>query len=512
MRKTVIYLQLDVGKIALRSAQQYLESLRDGREVWLNGESIDDVTRHPSLKRCAYSFSQTYDIQKLPQNIDNFTYETSDGDRRNICYKLPRTVDDLERMAKLCEELQLMSGGVLFRTPHSNFYSLFPQHYNLRPLFAKYNARYAENIENYYEFFAKNDLMVAGGFTSPKGNREKPPHLQDDPDINLRILEKNKDGIIVKGAKLLSTAAPFANEIYVTTPDFLGEKDKDYALCFTLPANAKGVKLLCRQPLWMSDNEFDYPLSSRFDEMDATIILDHVFVPWDRVFYAGEHELSNVFLSTFNPWGALVYLTWCAVRAELLVGSGRMATDSSGTTSFPQVKEKLADVAIYASALRAFVTAGMKTPITTDSGLVAPNPEFVAMGKAFVRNNYHAVVDQLYEIVAGFTIVAPTYNELQSEETGEYYKKYFRAKNDAVSRTSTYRLIKELIGSTYGDRLELFQMFSEGSPASVKAAGYSCFDFEKCVDLAKRLSGTLGTSRTNKDDDKNNQNTTASSN
>jgi aromatic ring hydroxylase len=475
----------------LRTAEQYLESLRDGREIYLDGERVDDVTTHASLRRCAHSFSESYAVQNSTEYMEMFTYKSPNGDLRNICYKLPQSADDVERMAQLCEKLQLASGGVLFRTPHSNFYSLFPQHFALRRLFAKYNPRYAENIENYYEYFAKNDLMVAGGFTSPKGNREKPPHLQDDPDLNLRILERNKDGIIVKGAKLLSTAAPFANEIYVTTPDFLGEKDKDYALCFALPANTKGLKLLCRQPLWTTDSEFDYPLSSRFDEMDATVVLDYVLVPWERVFYAGEHELSNTFLSSFNPWGALVYLIWCTVRAELLVGCGRMATDSSGTTGFPQVKEKLADIATYASALRAFVTAGIKTPVITESGLVAPNPEFVAMGKAFVRNNYHVVIDQLYEIVAGFTIVAPTRNDLESGETGKYYKKYFRAKNEAVPRTSTYRLIKEIIGSTYADRLELFQMFSEGSPASVKAASYGCFDFEKCMSLARRLSGSI---------------------
>jgi 4-hydroxyphenylacetate 3-monooxygenase len=453
--------------------------------VWLNGKRVNDVTAHPALRNCANSFSLCYDMQHEENFRDQFTFLSESGDRRNLAFKVPRSAAELEKIAKQFEVLQMESGGVLSRIPPATFYSVIPQHYDLKDLFKNYDSRYSENIESYYDYCGKNDIMLCGGFASPKGNREKPPHLQDDPDLNLRIVEKNGGGVIVNGAKMLSTASVFANEIYVVTVDAIGEKDGAYALCFTLPLNTKGVKMLCRQPLWESDDEFTFPLSSRYDEMDATVIFDHVLVPWDRIFFAGEHELSNNFLFRFNPWGALTYLIWCMVRADLLVGCTRLATDSSGTTNFPQVKEKLADIATYASAIRGMITASVKSPITTPSGLVAPQPEYVAMGRNLVRNYFHVVVDQMYETTAAFSIVTPTLQDLENEEIGGYFEKFFKAKSDTRERVAIYRLVKDLIASTYADRLELFQLFSEGSPASIRASAYSAFDFGSRTKFAR---------------------------
>jgi 4-hydroxyphenylacetate 3-monooxygenase len=469
----------------LRTGQEYLESLRDGREVWLNGKRVNDVTVHPALRNCAKSFSLCYDMQHEEKFRDQFTFSSESGDLRNLAFRIPRLSTDLEKITKQFEMLQIASGGVLSRIPPATFYSIIPQHYDLKDLFGNYDSRYSENIESYYDYCGKKDVMLCGGFASPKGNREKPPHLQDDPDLNLRIVEKNNDGVIVNGAKMLSTASVFANEIYVATVDPIGEKDGAYALCFTLPLNTKCVKMLCRQPLWESDDEFTFPLSSRYDEMDSTVIFDHVLVPWDRIFFAGENELSNTFLFRFNPWGALTYLIWCMARADLLVGCSKLATDSSGTTNFPSVKEKLADIATYASAVRAMITASVKSPITTPSGLVAPHPEFVAMGRNLVRNYFHVIVDQMYEITAAFSIVAPTLRDLESDEIGKYFEKYFGAKSGARERIAIYRLVKDLIASTYADRLELFQLFSEGSPASIRASAYSTFDFNTRTKFAQ---------------------------
>ena len=297
----------------MRTGAAYLESLRDGREVWFNGDKVKDVTAHPVLRRCAHTIARLYDLQRDPHYADMLTFTSAEGKQESMGYFIPRSPEDLRRLRTYYELITVKTGGLLGR--FSSLITLWHA-YSMDPVwvYQQYNLTWLENMRRFWHWCVKNDPWVSGAFHGPSGDRSKPVSEQEDLDAYLRIVEKRSDGIVVNGYKA-ATLAPFANEIYVVPWAFLREQEGDWALACCIPANTPGVKMICREPLTSSESPFEYPLSLFFDEIDAHVIFDHVFVPKDRIFCAGEPKvLEEVHLKArvggrLAP-GTIPYVAW----------------------------------------------------------------------------------------------------------------------------------------------------------------------------------------------------------
>lgn len=265
----------------MMNGKEYLESLRDNRVVYLNGEKIDDVTEHPAYQNSARSIARMYDALHDEKQQPILTTVTEEGIRTHKFFKEPKDADDLIGARDAIAEWSKLNYGFMGRTP--DYKASFTA--NLRA-FADYYEGFEDSARHWYEKTIKEVPFINHTIVNPQVDRSKPLH--ENKDVFVRAVKERDDGIIVSGAKMVGTGAALTHYNFVSNyGQDLGDNDYSHALIFFVPMNAPGVKMISRQSYELaakkSGSPFDYPLSSRFDENDAMIVLDNVFVPWENV-------------------------------------------------------------------------------------------------------------------------------------------------------------------------------------------------------------------------------------
>jgi len=427
--------------MGLKSKQQYLDSLRDGREVFWGGERIEDVTAHPRFQIPLEVAAADYDYED-PNRRDFLVYETEDGELANRIYQIPRTAEDLTARVELYRHSSIISGtsGV--------FMALLGIEDQLRAV----NPKYADNIRRIYAQARDNDLRAAELITDAKGDRSRKAHQQDDPDLYLRIVERNDDGIVVSGAKLHITGASLVHELVVMPTKSMNADEADYAVSFSVPANTPGVKLINRNFAPSELNEFDYPASAHFSMPESFIVFDNVFVPWDRVFLAGEHELSMAFALSLGLWERTGGLIEAMEISEVMVGLAQLVTEQQGKGKNPAAMSTIAELICYAETIRMGMEHACTNYETTPTGMVHPNVLAVNVAKYYYANNYHVMVKNLHDLSGGLVMTLPEEADLRSNEVGGYLRKYLHTKDDVdvETRMRVYNLIRDLSADAYG--------------------------------------------------------------
>jgi 4-hydroxyphenylacetate 3-monooxygenase len=307
------------------------------------------------------------------------------------------------------------------------------------------------------------------------------------------VTGRRPGGIVVRGAKGVGTQAPYANEIFCMTaprPDLPPEQ----GVYFATPVNAEGVHLICREPL-ASPNPADHPVSPSWDEMDAIVVFDDVFVPWERVFYLRGAPAVDLAFETrlfqgaigLGPWYVLVRM---AVKAEVLLGLCAALADSLGTAAQPLVQTALADAMVYLEGLRAFVQAAEAHPVRSPSGLALPNPATALAARAFAIERYPSLLQHIRELCGPGILMAPAEADLHHPEIGPHLHRYFVARDEgAAERFRLFKLAWEYACDSFGSRQLLFEMFNVGSLATNRQRLAGTYDTRACVALARQLAG-----------------------
>lgn len=486
----------------MRTGTEYLDSLRDGREVWFNGERIRDLTTHPVLSRTAQAVAKLYDLQHDPEYSEVVTYADSDGHQQGMAYFVPKSPEDLVRLRKYYEQVTLQTGGFMGR--FSAIMTLWHA-YSMDPtaIYQKYNPIWLENMQRFRADSIKSDPWLSGAFHGPSGDRSKAVSKQDDLDAYLRIVETRPDGIVINGYKA-ATLAAFSNEIYVVPWAFLQPEEKDWALSVVVPTATKGVKIVCREQIVNSASAFSYPLSGFYDENDAHVIFDHVFVPNSRIFCAGEPKiLEEVHLKAriggrLAP-GTIPYVAWFStlqsmVRVQLMLGITYLIAEASGalkTQSAPVVDGFAEMIQVY-QQLKAFVVAAESDPIYTNSGMAVPRPSIVYAGRHFVLDAFYRALCRFHELVGGTPIIAPQESDFDNQEIAPYLEKYLKGVDvDARRRLQLIRFAREL-GTGFGSgRVQIFNHHGDAPRDSFKKQTMVYFEdlgeAQECIDSVKRL-------------------------
>ena len=279
----------------VRTGKQFLEGLQDGREIWLGGERVDDVTAHPKLSRMARTLADLYDLQHKPDLHDRMTFSSpSTSDPVALSYIVPRTQDDLLRRRGALEIVAEASYGMLGRTPNYVNMALTAMR-QIAHVYGEKERRYSDNVVTYHEYVREGDLCITHTFGHAQVNRSDPGNASQESYVPLAVVDTTGDGAVVRGAKSLATLAPFADEIFAPVQRPLRpEADQEkYCIGFTLPVSTPGLRFICRESYDLGHSLHDYPLSGRFDEMDAMAVFDDVLIPWDRVVAFRDIELAN---------------------------------------------------------------------------------------------------------------------------------------------------------------------------------------------------------------------------
>jgi 4-hydroxyphenylacetate 3-monooxygenase len=473
----------------IRRGEEYLESLRDGRRLWLMGQRVEDVTTHPALAGCARSVAAVYDLQHDPAHQDLLTMSSpTTGERVSLSYLLPRSVDDLTRQRQMYEFLVRHTGGVAARLPQ-HLATVAIGLYDVRNLLGEADPAFAERVASYFEYCREHDVSIATIFSDPLHHRSHP----ESPQGPLRVTARRPDGIVVRGAKGVGTQAVYANELFsMTAPR--PNRTPEEIVYFATPVDTEGVHVICREPL-ASRNPADHPLSPSWDEMDAIVVFDDVFIPWERVFYlrpspsadlAFEGQLARGAVG-LGPWYVLVRM---AVKAEVLLGICAAITNALGTATQPQIQMALADATVYLEALRAFVQAAEAHPVPSPSDLAMPNPMTALAGRIFSIERYPHMLQIIRELCGSGLLMAPSQDDLHHPEIGPYLHRYVVGQEaKGMERVRLLKLAWEYACDAFGGRQLLFEMYNVGSLATNKQRLASSYDTSPFVALAEELAG-----------------------
>jgi 4-hydroxybutyryl-CoA dehydratase/vinylacetyl-CoA-Delta-isomerase len=405
------------------------------------GENIADITTHPRFKVPIELTAADYAYDS-PELRDLRRYRTEDGSEAHRIYQVPRSSDDL---ATRIEMMKHTSIGTLVSGVYMALMSV-------KDDVAQVNPACAANIERMYRYCRDNDLRAAEVITDPKGDRKRRAHEQDDPDLYVRIVDRNADGIVVRGAKLHITAASLVHELVVMPTKGMRQDETDYAVSFSVPVNTPGVKIINRSFAPPALNAFDYPSSAHHSMPEGFVVFDDVLVPWDRVFLAGEVQLASRLAQSLGLWERTGGLVGSVQTSRLFVGLAQLVTEMQGKDRDPIAMNTIAELICYAEMLRMSLEYACRNYETTPSGMVHPNALAVNAAKYYYAANYHNIVKYLHDLSGGLVITLPTESDLRNEESGHYIRKYLHTKStvDVETRMRVYNLIRDLTADAYG--------------------------------------------------------------
>ena len=357
----------------------YITSLRDGREVWLDGQKVDDVPSHPALTGMVHELARIYDLQHSEKYRDEMTFVSPEtGNRCSLSWLLPRSHEDLKRQRRNSEIWNEESWGQLGRSPDI----LAPHIISLVAISDALGqvkhpkCDFGENIINYHRYCMENDLFLTHALGDPQVDRSQQPQNETRSDgeteVALHVVEETTDGVIVHGAKQLATAAPISNETYVSlSATFMRRSDPRFILAFSIATDTPGLKILCREPVSQWPGSYGHPLGAVYDEQDAMLFFDHVLVPWDRIFmlYDSGPLLQRLGSeANFRGWGNL-----CRIhqRMKLMTAVATLIAEAIGVIEYREVAAKLGEMAMHTEMWRHAMDGVEHNAYLADNGMMS---------------------------------------------------------------------------------------------------------------------------------------------
>lgn len=476
----------------LKTGQQYIASLQDGRQVYIDGKLAGDVTTHSAFRNVIASMAKIYDFQSAPENRELMTFEIpgQPGERANRIWQLPKSYADLVERRKALEAWTELHGGFLGRAP-DHVASCIAGMYMGREVFDEYDPARGKALADYYEYARDNELYLTYVIINPQADRSKGAHEQADPFLSAGVVEQDAEGLTVRGAKMLATGGILANEVFVTCIQPLREGEEPYAISFAIPMNTKGLKILSRKSYEAAATSvFDNPLASRFDENDAVLYFDDVKVPWDRVFV---NQDTAMCAKQFHATPAHVYQNYQAqvrlmVKMRFLMGIAKRTAETNGVIGFPQVRETLGQLAAQAAMVDSLVHA-MEVKGTQRGDYFIPDRHTLYAAQVLTQQMYNGVIGTLRELAGGGLIMLPSsIADFANPELRELIGKTQQSPTtSSEGRVKFFKLAWDAVGSEFASRHTQYEMFYAGATFVTKGHSFRSFDWEGCTGLVDRM-------------------------
>jgi 4-hydroxybutyryl-CoA dehydratase/vinylacetyl-CoA-Delta-isomerase len=344
-----------------------------------------------------------------------------------------------------------------------------------------------------YKHARDNDLRGAEVITDAKGDRKRRAHEQDDPDLYLRIVERTSAGIVVRGAKLHITGASLVHELVVMPTKGMRPEEKDYAVSFSVPVNTPGVTIINRSFARPDLNEFDFPASSRHSIPEGFVVFDDVFVPWDRVFLAGEVAFASTLAQSLGLWERTAGLVEAIKISQLLIGLGQLVSEMQGKERDPAVQAVMAELICFGEMTRMGLDYACRHYATTEGGMVYPNTLAVNAAKYYFAANYHLMVRNLQDIAGGLVATLPAEADLRNDVAGKYLRKYLHTKKDVdiEARMRIFNLIRDVTAEAYGGWLMITSLQGGGGLTAQRVMMNRSYDLVAAKKRALSAAGVV---------------------
>lgn len=447
------------------TGEEYLESLRDDREVWVYGERVDDITEHPAFRNSARMIARMYDALHDPETKDILTTDTEWGGFTHRFYRAPSTPEEQVAQRDAIAEWQKIAWGWMGRSPDYKGCFLGTLGAN-----AEFYRGYEDNARNWYRKAQERTLYINHAIMNPPVDRNL--GAEAGKDVFVRVTKETDDGIYVSGAKVVATGSALTHYTFIGHVGPVAMKDPSYSPVFIMPTNAKGVKLICRTSneyrAGVLGGPFDYPLSSRLDENDAILVMDNVFVPWEDVFIyndleqAARYNIHSGYLERASMHGC----TRFAVKMDFLVGMLSKALKVTGANEFHGVKSQLGEVIAWRNTFWALSDAMAKSAVEWKGGMIQPDSQHAGAYRVMNQLAMPKIKNIIETVVASGLIYLNSHaDDFKTPEIRKYLDLYARGSNgiDSVERVKVMKMLWDAIGTEFGARHELYEINYIGS-------------------------------------------------
>jgi 4-hydroxybutyryl-CoA dehydratase/vinylacetyl-CoA-Delta-isomerase len=476
----------------IRTVEQYLESLRDGRVLYHQGERVKDVTTHPVLRRTVEVGAMDWVLTNDPELRDKFVTQNEDGEDVHVLWDPPRSADDLVRRRDVFIE-GVRHGGISLHCMGVDGMAA------CTVLAARVDAalgtNYSERVAAYRKYVQQNDLGLTTAQTDAKGDRGLRPSKQvQHQDFYVRVVDKNDDGIVVRGCKYHISSSPMANEAFVLPCRTHQEDDKDYCVVFATPLNAEGITLISAEPevrgMSTEETAWDSPIASRFGVGDGEcmIVFEDVFVPWERVFLCGEWQFSRDIAYLFATFHRLFACCRMVPTMELVTGVASLMAEYNGLEKYWHIRKKLSHMSNVTEAFKAMSLAACMFPEEdTALDLVHPNQMYINISKYMYADNFPELTKLAQDICGGIVADPICYADWMNPDTQPLIDKYLGGKAGIPTehRLRAIRLLHDITGGRHVSH----NIHAEGSLAAQEMMFYFASDWDMYKTSAKRAAG-----------------------
>ena len=481
---------LQESQSGLRDGKSYISQIcGDGRQVIYDGEIVTDVTSHPAFRGAAQSIARLWDIAADPLNRQLMTYPSPKTGKPVLrCYHIPQEPADLAPRRCMLQRWAELTFGLMGRTPDhvAGFFAGFAA----KPsFFAAAGQHYADNLVTFYEYARDNHLYISYAIVPPQIDRSKPSHKQSDPTLCAGVIAERDGGIVLKGAQMLATGAAFSDYLFLSCIHPLVPGDENHAISVAIPINAPGLRIYVRRSYATTvTTPFDYPLSSRFDETDAMIVLDNVFVPWERVFIYRNIALTR---DQWTKTPSHVYGNYqaqvrYATKLRFLLGIMKYHCEIIGVDSLPASQAQLGEMAALSSIVELMVEA-QETRATVEDGVVWPSRIALYSIMALQADLNPRLIDLARDLSGGAMIMLPSsFRDYENPYTAADIERYVASPGyQSQMRVALLKLAWDLIGTEFGGRHQQYEKFYGGPPIVNKLHAYRSYDFGRAKELAE---------------------------
>jgi 4-hydroxyphenylacetate 3-monooxygenase len=481
----------------MMTGREYLQSIRDGRVIYIGRERIHDQTIHPAFAGGARTYAALYDMKRDPANRSVMTFEEG-GERYNMYYLQPRTQEDLRRRNRAHRKIADFCFGLMGRTPDAvagniTGLSMKPEVFDSEP------GGNRVNLLAIYQHLRRDDIFATYAIVPPQGARNKDYYqAQGLQQPALRVTAEDDNGVTLNGMKMLASGAAYAHEVLIGNVMPLAPDQKKESITCVIPLNLPGLSLWSRRPFNRAGTpEFDAPLTSRFDESDCMLVFKDVKVPWEKVIVHDNPALSrNIYIQTPSH---VMANHQCNVRfgskLRFLIGVASLVTRFTGARDIPAVRETLGRLAAMEAGYNAMIDGQIEAFLRVDHGYVLFNRRYLYAAIHWAMENHSTLIDIVRELMGGGQFQFPaSIDVLEEPELQEMFDTLWTAGEfKAADRMKLFKLAWDLIGSDHASRATSYEKLFVGPAFAVRNYNFISAPWDELHAIAESFMATYGT-------------------
>ena len=458
-------------------------------EIWFNGEKVEGLlSESPPFKGLLQTKASLYDLQHDPLLKEEMTFISPiSGEPVGLSYLQPKTKEDLLKRRKMIEHWARHTYGNLGRSP-DYLNSILMSFASSTPLLEGKEKCFPENLLAFFEKARENDLSLTHTFISPQVNRSQFYIEKTKEPIAAKIIEKNEEGIVIKGARLLATQGGLTDEVLVISgSSSIFTEDTTFA--FAIPSNTKGLKFICRDTFIGGESSFDNPLSTKYEEIDSIVVFDNVLVPWERVFFINNEEVSRNFMlkSPFHHFAKHQALTRQIVKMEFTLGIAELVTKTINVSDYHHIQEKMSEIITGLETMKALLEKSENHAALNEFGTMCPDLIPLKVAGTIFPKIYPRFMQIIQLIGASGMINLPTEKAFLSAIRPDLDQYLQSANNNAEDRVKIFRLAWDLTMSSFGTRQTQYERYFFGDPISLVSDLYNTYPKQQYLETVSNF-------------------------